>query len=225
MLTGFRLDEFFRRTDSTGSRDFLTDALGSVLALTDSAGMVQTSYTYEPFGNTAVSGATNGNPHQYTGRENDGTGVYYYRARYYNPQLQRFISSDPIGLEGGLNTYTYVLNNPLRFTDPSGLVVCPPDSFIVDDPRSPGAVQCVPRNPDAPPSGHSRCVTAECAADVLPNPPTKPPTACEVQCMALAEAACSRVQGFGKGLICSAINEYICRKMSCDDDKDKQCKK
>ena len=65
---------------------------------------------------------TSTNPFQYTGRENDGTGLYYYRARYYSPTLQRFISEDPIGFEGGdVNFYAYVLNNPIRFQDPFGL--------------------------------------------------------------------------------------------------------
>ena len=59
---------------------------------------------------------------QYTGRENDGTGVYYYRARYYEPLLQRFISEDPIGFNGGdFNLYAYVTNNPNEYVDPWGL--------------------------------------------------------------------------------------------------------
>lgn len=76
--------------------NFLTDALGSPVAVTDATGMVQTEYTYEPFGRTVVTGAMNSSSYQYTGRENDGTGLYYYRARYYHPGLQRFISEDPI---------------------------------------------------------------------------------------------------------------------------------
>jgi RHS repeat-associated protein len=83
-------------------------------------------YTYEPFGNTTVSGASSTKLFQYTGRENDGTGLYYYRARYYHPILQRFISEDPIGFVGGdVNLYGYVLNDPMDFRDPWGLIRIP----------------------------------------------------------------------------------------------------
>jgi RHS repeat-associated protein len=58
---------------------------------------------------------------EFTGRESDGaTGLYYYRARYYSPQLGRFISEDPIGLGGGQNFYRYVYGNPIQLRDPRG---------------------------------------------------------------------------------------------------------
>jgi RHS repeat-associated protein len=60
-------------------------------------------------------------PYQYTGRENDGTGLYYYRARYYSPSLKRFISEDPMGLAEGLNEYAYASGNPVLYSDPLGL--------------------------------------------------------------------------------------------------------
>ena len=116
------LDGIFARTDGSGTFAHLRDGLGSTLGLTDSNGVVQTSYTFEPFGQTSESGVTSGNPSQYTSRENDGTGLYYYRARYYSPTLQRFISQDPLGFGGGdTNLYAYTGNNPISFNDPFGL--------------------------------------------------------------------------------------------------------
>jgi RHS repeat-associated protein len=99
----------------------LTDALGSSIALTDNAGTVQTEYTYEPFGQSAVSGLSNSNSYQFTGRENDGLGLYYYRARYYSPMSQRFISEDPLeSLSADLNLYAYASNDPVNLRDPTG---------------------------------------------------------------------------------------------------------
>ncbi len=120
LLTGLGVDEVFTRTETAGTRTFFTDGLGSTLALNGPTGSTQ--YTYEPFGNTAASGTASTNATQYTGRENDGTGLYYYRARYYSPTLQRFISQDPIGFAGGdVNLYAYVGNDSLNEIDPSGL--------------------------------------------------------------------------------------------------------
>jgi RHS repeat-associated protein len=117
------IDEPLGRIDlATGTpRFYLQDALGSVTALTDENGVVKTTYGYNPFGHVAITGEVSGSPFQYTGRENDGTGFYYYRARYYSPELQRFISEDPIGLDGGINFYNYAGNNPVNFADPWGL--------------------------------------------------------------------------------------------------------
>jgi RHS repeat-associated protein len=122
ILTGPGIDEYLTRTGATGTVNFMTDALGSTIALADGAGSILGEYTYEPFGTEA--GPAVDNAFQYTGRENDGTGLYYYRARYYHPQLQRFISEDPIGLAAGdVNFYVYVANKPLGFVDPLGLEV------------------------------------------------------------------------------------------------------
>ena len=121
LMTGLGIDEYFLRTDATGARSFLTDALGSSIALTDSAGIVQTRYTYEPYGETTFALQANSNSFEYTGRESDGAGLYYYRARYYDPVLKRFISEDPIGLAGGINSYAYVGGNPISRRDPLGL--------------------------------------------------------------------------------------------------------
>ncbi|HKV91758.1 MAG TPA: RHS repeat-associated core domain-containing protein [Candidatus Angelobacter sp.] len=120
-LTG-GIDEIFSLTGSSGSFTPLRDALGSTIALVDSSGTVQTSYTYDPFGNTSISGPVNGNDFQYAGRENEGNGLYYLRARYYSPVLLRFINEDPLGFTGsGSNLYRYAYNNPISMTDPFGL--------------------------------------------------------------------------------------------------------
>lgn len=67
------------------------------MALGDNTGTLQTQYTYEPFGPTTQTGPASTNSYKFTGREDDGTGLYYYRARYYQPRLQRFIAEDPLG--------------------------------------------------------------------------------------------------------------------------------
>ncbi len=114
------IDEVFQRTDSAGARSFLTDALGSTIALADSSGALQTQYSFEAFGNATITGSGTTNTFAYTGRELDGTGVYFYRARYYHPNLSRFLSEDPIGFNGGLNLYRYVSDDPLNLIDPFG---------------------------------------------------------------------------------------------------------
>jgi RHS repeat-associated protein len=124
LLSG-SIDEIFQRTDASGASSFLSDALGSTLALADASGALQTTYTYGPFGSTTAAGSSS-NSVQYTGRENDQTGLYYYRARYYDPQIGRFISEDPIGFWGGINFFGHVENDPINFTDPTGLLTIDP---------------------------------------------------------------------------------------------------
>lgn len=113
------MDELFQRSDSNGTVVPLTDALGSTIALVNSSGSIQTIYSYDPFGNTTTTGTTSANPSQYTGRENEGNGLYFYRNRYYSPMLGRFISEDP-ALDGQ-NFYAYASNTPTNATDPTGL--------------------------------------------------------------------------------------------------------
>jgi len=121
LLTGLNIDERFARDDAAfGRAYFLADSVGSTVALADSAQMVRQTYAYEPYGEVAGLGSSE-NPYQYSGRENDGTGLYYYRARYYSPLLKRFVSEDPIGLKAGINAYAYVRDEPIRHRDPQGL--------------------------------------------------------------------------------------------------------
>jgi RHS repeat-associated protein len=125
LLTGLGIDEYFTRTDASGVRNFLTDALGSTVALADGSGTVQTEYSYEPFGGTTTSGGSTSNAFAFTGREANGTGLYYYRARYYDPVSGRFTAGDPIGCLGGVNVYAYVGDSPTGFVDPLGTQALP----------------------------------------------------------------------------------------------------
>ena len=107
----------------TGAEQYYyhTNDLGSVVALTDSTAAVAETYRYTAYGQPETPSAL-GNPYLYTARRYDTeTGLYYYRARYYDPELRRFIQSDPIGYMGGMNLYAYVFNNPILFVDPFGL--------------------------------------------------------------------------------------------------------
>ena len=116
---GLRIDEKLRSKNGTTVRYFLTDHLGSTEALADATGAIVSSTSYDSFGNSTSNIATT---YRYTGREYDAdTGLYYYRNRWYDPEIGRFISEDPIGFAGGdVNLYRYVWNSPYNFTDPYG---------------------------------------------------------------------------------------------------------
>lgn len=124
LLTGLGIDQRYARNDSGGRTYFLTDHLGSTRALTDATGNVVNRYDYTAYGQTSQTGSGFSNPYQYTGRERDVTGLYYYRARYYQPDMGRFISEDSYGFAAGDNNfYAYALGNPISYNDPSGHLV------------------------------------------------------------------------------------------------------
>jgi RHS repeat-associated protein len=101
--------------------------LGSIVATLDSGSGALTKAGYLPYGGSASSAGT----FRFTGQRIDGeTGLYYYRARMYSPKLGRFVQVDPIGEDGGVNLYAYVLNDPLNFVDPSGLVAADVGRFV-----------------------------------------------------------------------------------------------
>ena len=107
---------------STGDYCYHQDSIGSVIALSDASGNRVETYAYSPFGEPNQTSAI-GNTFMYSGREyEEESGLYYFRARYYSPDLGRFVSADPIGPDGGdLNLYTYCLNNPANNKDLLGL--------------------------------------------------------------------------------------------------------
>ena len=98
------------------------DGMGSVVKGTNSAGAVTLVRQYDAWGNLASGGDQPG--YAFTGREWDPeVKLYYYRARYYEPGVGRFFSEDPVGLAEGVNLYVYVRNDPVQFSDPTGLTV------------------------------------------------------------------------------------------------------
>ena len=110
-------------TFETNERFFYhADGLGSITELTDSIGTVSQAYVYDSFGQIVQQIGTLANLYTYTGREFDTeSGLYYYRTRYYDAKIGRFLQEDPIGSLGGINFYTYVGGNPTNFTDPIGM--------------------------------------------------------------------------------------------------------
>ncbi len=133
LLTGFSMDEVYGRSTPSGSRSYLVDALGSTLALADETGTPVAEYTYGPYGASTHTGDAAGNTQTFTGREDDGTGLRYHRARYYDPMLGRFLQPEPLrkdprflvvmAMRGeGLPTYGYALNSPTMYGDPDGRV-------------------------------------------------------------------------------------------------------
>jgi RHS repeat-associated protein len=138
-VNGLGIDDKIRQTVNGQAQYFVQDHLGSTNALTDATGNVVSSATYDSFGNASGNLATR---YGYTGREKDAdTGLHYYRARWYDSNLGRFLSEDPIGLSGGINQFGYVSGNPQNSSDPSGLY---PDTLFEEINRfsqSPEAVE------------------------------------------------------------------------------------
>ena len=115
---------YSRAANDWANFTFHHDHLNSVTALTGHAGTVEDTTQYDAFGvptSQIVNTQGTNNDLLFTGREYDrDTGLYYYRARYYDPQIGRFISEDPLGFKAGMNFYAYVGNNPINRNDPTG---------------------------------------------------------------------------------------------------------
>lgn len=104
----------------------LTDHQNTVHGFADASGVIVARYVYDAWGNvlseTVTAPALAGNRYRFQGREyNTATGLYNFRARWFDPMTGRWLSKDPLGLKGGLNLYEFCKNDPANFVDPSGL--------------------------------------------------------------------------------------------------------
>lgn len=122
------LDSWISMDRGGQSYVYHTDGLGSIVALTNANQNVVQTYTYDAFGNLTASTGNIVNPYRYTGREYDtATGLYYYRTRYYDAEVGRFLTRDIVKGDllrpASLNSYSYVENNPVNLKDPKGKFV------------------------------------------------------------------------------------------------------
>lgn len=102
---------------------FHNDHLGTPQILTDGNGSITWKATYTPFGEAVASIQTVENPFRFPGQYYDQeTGLHYNYHRYYDPKTGRYVTPDPIGLEGGINLWPYTANNPVNWMDPEGLL-------------------------------------------------------------------------------------------------------
>jgi len=187
----------------------------------------------EAFGNSSVNqdpdldGSSFSMALRFPGQRFDSaTGLAYNYFRDYDPSVGRYFQADPLGLDGGAALYAYAQSNPLRFIDPQGLKPCPPGMV-------PAGTPCWLDEGDGEGSGYpneGRCATAECAANVLPNPNYSANTECQIKCNAKYQSICT-ASGFVAGRFaskpgagatlggCVIAKFFICRKACEDEDK------
>jgi RHS repeat-associated protein len=121
-LRGENIDEPLAMLRSSTTSYNQADGVGSISSLSNGSGALVQTYTFDSFGTQTASTGSLTNPFQYTGRESDSeTGLYYYRARYYDPNTGRFLSEDPDRWNGsGVDFYPYAENQPTAYRDPTG---------------------------------------------------------------------------------------------------------
>jgi RHS repeat-associated protein len=187
------------------------DALGNVRNLTDSTGTTVASYKYDIFGDFQLSGSSHGNPYTFTGRRHDSeSDLFYYRARYYSPNLGRFLQTDPIVGKKEQNLYVYILNNVINHKDPQGLF----SSYEI----------CMDNCMDQADKDYYECIEDASIAEALCK------AGCWAGCWALrckgqpdvascieqCEASCEVVMKWGCDLIWNA--EWLGCHIGCDQD-------
>lgn len=163
-IPGDGIDEWAAYVDeqASGAIKYVhQNRIGSVIALSDIYKQIASNdrFTYDPYG--VSPSPTTGFPFRYTGQRVDPeTGLYYFRARYYDPRIGRLMQRDPIGVAGGLNQYSYVLGDPLNMTDPSGTDAC-------DVVREDGSVVRLPGCEDGSEDDPSKTASAPTSEDTV----------------------------------------------------------
>ncbi len=156
----------------------LGDHMGSTSLTVDESGAVVAELRYKAWGETRYADGETPTTWRYTGqRQEEGLGLYYYRARWYDPYLNRWIQPDTIvpslSNPQSLNRYTYVNNNPLRYTDPSGHCYTDSGSWIPDGTDGPCSFKTsMPK----PPEPDSKTAVAACGS--FPDDMTAPGPNC-----------------------------------------------
>jgi RHS repeat-associated protein len=120
---GLKMDEELAMLRSGTTSYYEVDGLGTATSLSNAAGALAQTYTFDSFGNLTASSGSLTNPFRYTGREWDTeTNLQFSRFRYYDPSVGRFLTEDPLGFKAAPNFYPYVDNRPTRYRDPLGLI-------------------------------------------------------------------------------------------------------
>ncbi len=144
-LSGGAIDQWLARSTSAGINWYLTDRLGSITGVTDSNGNLLNSTQYDSYGHILIqSNPIAADQLAFAGREFDAeSGLYYYRSRYYNPDLGRFLSEDSIGFASGdFNISRFEANRPTGYIDPFGNSITEEEFIDQEDVATEAILDC-----------------------------------------------------------------------------------